>query len=248
MGVPLPEDLERYAADHTGPVSPLFEEIERETREKTQRPGMLTGRVEGTFLRMLVGISGAHRVVDIGTFTGYSALMMAEGLPEDGVLITCEIAEAHAAIARRFFARSPHGRKIRLEIGPALGTLRRIKDGTVDFVFIDADKGSYILYYEESLRILRPGGLIVADNALWGGRVLSPRDDDERSIASFNRRVREDGRVEKVLLTVRDGVYLIRKTGPGSQGRKFPAAAAAVRGGESRSPAGHRKKRGRSKP
>jgi caffeoyl-CoA O-methyltransferase len=211
MGVPLPEDLERYAAEHTGPVSPLLEEIERETRERTGHPGMLTGRVEGTFLRMLVGISGARRVVDIGTFTGYSALMMAEGLPEDGLLITCEIVEAHADMARRFFARSPHGRKIRLAIGPAIGTLRGIEDRSVDFVFIDADKGSYTLYYEESLRILKPGGLVVADNAFWHGRVLSPRDDDDRAIASFNRTVREDERVEKVLLTVRDGIYLIRK-------------------------------------
>lgn len=215
MDVPPPEDLERYAADYTGPVSKLLEELERETRERTGHPGMLTGRVEGTFLRMLVGISGARRVVDIGTFTGYSALMMAEGLPEDGLLITCEILEAHAEMARRFIARSPHGRKIRLAIGPAVETLRGIEGGSVDLVFIDADKGSYTLYYEESLRILKPGGLVVADNALWHGRVLAPRDDDARAIASFNRTVREDQSVEKVLLTVRDGIYLIRKRRPG---------------------------------
>lgn len=207
----LPEELTRYIEDHAGPVSPLLEELERETREKTRNPGMLTGRVEGAFLRMLVGVLGARKVLEIGTFTGYGALMMAEGLPADGELITCDVSREYASFAQRFFDRSPHGKKIRLALGPAAGTLRGIPDGSVDFVFIDADKESYPAYYEESIRVLRGGGVIAVDNALWSGRVLSPEDGDSRAIALFNRRVREDDRVEKVMLPVRDGVYLIRK-------------------------------------
>jgi caffeoyl-CoA O-methyltransferase len=207
----LPEELARYVEGNVGPVSPLLEELERETRKRTGRPGMLTGRVEGAFLRMLVQLSGAKNVVEIGTFTGYSALMMAEGLPADGELITCEVSGEYASIARKYFDRSPHGRKIRLALGPASETLRGVPDGSVDFVFIDADKGSYSLYYEESIRILRGGGLIAADNVLWYGRVLSPEDDDSRAIVSFNRKAMSDDRVEKVMLPVRDGVYLIRK-------------------------------------
>jgi caffeoyl-CoA O-methyltransferase len=207
----LPEDLERYIEEHVGPVSPLLEELERWTKEETGRPGMLTGRVEGALLRMLVRITGARRVVEIGCFTGYSALMMAEGLPEDGELVTCEILEEYASIAQGYFDRSPHGKKIRLALAPALETLGGIADGSVDFVFIDADKELYPLYYEESVRILRSGGVIAADNVLWYGRVLSPQDEDSRAIVSFNRIVRQDGRVEKVMLPVRDGVYLIRK-------------------------------------
>ena len=207
----FPEDLERYIEEHVGPVSPLLEELERETREKTGHPGMLTGKVEGAFLRMLVRVSGARKVVEIGTFTGYAALMMAEGLPEDGDLVTCDVSEEYASIAQRYFDRSPHGKKIRLVLGPAAGTLRGIPDGTVDFVFIDADKESYPAYYEESVRILRSGGLIAVDNVLWSGRVLSPEDGESRAIAFFNSTVQNDDRVEKVMLPVRDGVYLVRK-------------------------------------
>lgn len=211
MEMYLPEELARYVEENVGPVSPLLEELERETRERTGRPGMLTGRVEGSFLRMLVRLSGAKKIVEIGTFTGYSALMMAEGLPADGELVTCEVFGEYASIARKYFDRSPHGRKIRLVLGPAVETLGGISDESVDFVFIDADKEGYSLYYEESVRILRGGGLIAADNVLWYGRVLSPEDDDSRAIVSFNRRVMSDARVEKVMLTLRDGVYLIRK-------------------------------------
>ena len=207
----LPEGLRRYVEEHVGPVPPLLEELERETRASTDSPGMLTGRVEGTFLRMLVRLSGARKVLEIGTFTGYSALLMAEGLPADGELVTCEISGEHAALAQRYFDRSPEGRKIRLALGPAADTLRGITDGSVDFVFIDADKERYPFYYEESFRVLRSGGLIAVDNVLWYGRVLSPEDEASRAIVEFNRRVMGDDRVEKVMLPVRDGVYLIRK-------------------------------------
>ncbi len=207
------KDIEHYIKKHSSPLSGLLRDLEKETREKTDMPEMLTGKVEGRLLQMLVRISGARRIVEIGTFTGFSALMMAEGLPEDGKLITCEISEKYARIARRYFKRSPLGKKISLELGPALDTLRRLSDESTDFVFIDADKTSYPDYYSESMRILKKDGLIAVDNVLWSGRVLDPQDDDSRSIARLNEQVRKDRRVEQVMLTVRDGVYLIRKKG-----------------------------------
>ena len=207
----LPKPVERYVHKQTSPESRLLRELERETHETTQYPQMLTGRVEGRLLKMLVHISGARKVLEIGTFTGYSALLMAEGLPDHGELITCEISRQCAAVARKYFKRSPHGHKIRLRPGPAMKTIQKIPDESIDFVFIDADKPSYPRYYDESVRILKRGGIIAADNALWNGQVLDPVDEDSRAIALFNSKVKSDRRVEKVLLTVRDGVYLIRK-------------------------------------
>lgn len=207
----LPEEIERYAAEHSDPVSPLLEELERETLEKTPHPQMLSGRVEDTFLQMLIKIAGAKRIVEVGTFTGYSALMMAEGLPDDGELTTLEIQQGYADIAQKYFDRNPHGYKIKLVVGPALDNLRTIPDESIDFVFIDADKISYASYYQQSIRILKRGGLVAVDNTLWEGTVLSPDDDDSRAIAFFNDVVKRDDRVEKVMLTVRDGIYLIRK-------------------------------------
>jgi caffeoyl-CoA O-methyltransferase len=209
----VPEEIEKYITEHTSDVPALLDELERETIKTMEEARMLTGAVEARLLQLLVKISGAAKVVEIGTFTGYSALMMAEGLPEDGELVTCEISEEHAAFARRYFMRSPHAGKIHLKVGPALETLSGIADESVDFIFIDADKTSYPLYYRESLRILRKGGLMAADNALWGGKVLHPDDADSSGVARFNEMVKEDRGVEKVILTVRDGVYLIRKKG-----------------------------------
>jgi caffeoyl-CoA O-methyltransferase len=202
----LARSIERYAQEHTSPVEELLEKLEEETYEKMEYPQMLTGKVEGRLLQMLVQVSRSKKVVEIGTFTGYSALMMAAGLPENGELVTCEISRECAQIARRYFKKSAYGRKIQLRLGPARDTL-----SSVDFVFIDADKPSYALYYEESIRILRKGGLIAVDNVLWSGGVLKPDDNDSRAIDSLNKRIKEDRRVEKVMLTIRDGVYLIRK-------------------------------------
>jgi caffeoyl-CoA O-methyltransferase len=207
----FPEDLERYAHEHTTEPPEYLEELERETKARMPASQMLTGRVEGTLLRMLVEISAARRVVDVGTYTGYSALMMAEGLPPEGELVTCEISEEAAEFARVFIDRSPHASKITLRLGPAIDTLKEMADGSVDFVFIDADKICYAAYYEESLRILRKGGLIAVDNVFWSGRVLKPGDKDTRAIVAFNERVKSDDTVEKVMLSVRDGVYLIRR-------------------------------------
>jgi caffeoyl-CoA O-methyltransferase len=211
---PIPDDvIAAYVEDHTDPLPPLLEELIRETRRQTGRLHWCVGRAEGKLLQMLVAISGARKVVEVGTFTGFSALLMAEALPEDGRLITCESQPAFARIAQQFFDRSPHGHKIRLELGPAMESLTRMADGVMDFVFIDADKTAYADYYEEALRILTSGGLVLADNVFWRGKIFkaSLTNQNARAIAAFNDKVGSDRRVEKVMLAVRDGCYLIRK-------------------------------------
>jgi caffeoyl-CoA O-methyltransferase len=208
----VPKPIEDYCLAHTSPTDPLLEELAGYTRAHCKMPQMLTGPVEGTFLRMLVQTSGARRILEIGTFTGYSALSMAAGLPDDGELVTCDIDPDTNAIARSFWARSPHGGKISPRLGPALDTLATLPvDPAFDFVFIDADKENYLKYYETILPRLRPGGLIAADNTLWSGKVLDPREPSDHAIVAFNDQVSRDPRVEHVLLSVRDGVLLIRK-------------------------------------
>jgi caffeoyl-CoA O-methyltransferase len=207
----VPEAIDAYAAAHTVPAPELLQELAAETRAKTSAPQMMVGDIEGRFLQLLVQLGGCKRVVEVGTFTGYSALMMAEGLPDGGELVTCELLEAHAEIARRYFAKSPHGKKIKLRLGPAIDTLRSLPAAETDLIFLDADKTGYPDYYEEGLRLLRPGGLLVADNVLWSGKVLDPKDDDTRALVAVADRARKDPRVTPVMLTVRDGLLLARK-------------------------------------
>jgi len=165
---------------------------------------MQVGRVEGTFLKMLVAIAGARRVLEIGTFTGYSALCMAEALPDDGELHTLDRDPEATRVARSFFDKSPHGKKIRLHLGDALDSLRALPaDATFDLVFIDADKERYTDYFEAVLPLLRKGGLVVADNTLWSGRVLAPTSETDRAIVRFNDHVMNDPRVENVLFDPR---------------------------------------------
>jgi len=205
------KEAEEYARDHTTPMSELLDEVEYFTLTRTLYPSMLTGRVEGRFLQLAVQLSGAYYIVDIGTFTGYSALAMAEVLPDKGEILTIEHNPDHAMVAQDFFDRSPSGYKINLQIGEALEILKALPDEKTDLVFIDADKLNYSAYYRESMRILLVGGLILADNALWYGRIFDPEDDESRAIADFNELVNTDNRVEKLFLTIRDGIYLIRK-------------------------------------
>lgn len=205
------KEAEEYASDHTTPLSPLLEELEYFTLTNTAFPSMLTGRVEGRFLQLAAQLSGAEKVVEIGTFTGYSALAMAEVLPDGGRIVTIEHNPDHARLAQGFFDRSPSGPKITLRLGEALEILKTLPDAKTDLVFIDADKQNYSAYYRESMRILRNGGLILADNALWYGRIFDPKDDESRAMADFNDLVKADNRAEKLFLTIRDGIYLIRK-------------------------------------
>jgi Predicted O-methyltransferase len=206
----IDQAIEQYAHDHTKPESELFRRLREETFREMQYPQMQVGRLEGQFLKMLVRLNGARRVLEIGMFTGYSALMMAEGLPDDGHLITCDVNPKAEAIARRYFAESKHGHKIEIRMGPALETIKTITE-PIDFVFIDADKTNYLNYYEAVMPLVRSGGLIVADNVLWSGRVLNPEDADTHAIVAFNERVQQDPRVANVCLTVRDGMMLAWK-------------------------------------
>jgi caffeoyl-CoA O-methyltransferase len=202
--------LEDYAIAHSQAPSPLLQELQAYTYEHCNNPQMVTGPLEAAFLRMLVRLIGARRVLEIGMFTGYSALAMAEALPAGGELISCEIDHEHYAIANSFFDRSPHGDKIRAVLGPALETLDTIT-GPFDLVFLDADKENYLQYYEKTMPLLRPGALLVADNTLWSGRVLDPKRDTDHALVAFNQHLMNDHRVENVLLTVRDGMMLARK-------------------------------------
>lgn len=206
----VPEAIENYAAAHADPVSPLLDELRLVTHEKMKWPQMQVGRVEGALLRMVVRMIGAKSVLEIGMFTGYSALCMAEALPDDGKLVTCDIDPEAEKIAKSFFARSPHGKKIDVRIAPALETIATLK-GPLDLVFIDADKTSYAAYFDAVFPLVRKGGLIIADNTLWSGKVLDPQTDDAHAIVAYNAKVAADTRVAKVLLTVRDGMLFSQK-------------------------------------
>jgi caffeoyl-CoA O-methyltransferase len=198
--------IEKYVERFTTPHDPLLAELSEETARDLGMSQMLTGPVAGRFLELLVWVSQPKRVVEIGTFSGHSALSMAAALPEGGRIDACEIDPERAAFAQRYFDRSPHGSKITLHVGPALETLDRL-DGAFDFVFIDADKEGYVDYYDAVLPRLAERGLIVADNTLWSGRVV----DEPSPIAAFNEHVAADPRSVQVLLSVRDGMTLIRR-------------------------------------
>jgi caffeoyl-CoA O-methyltransferase len=205
------EEIEWYAEEHTTPPTALLAALAEETRATLRSPQMLTGPVEGRLLEMLVYAGGARRVLEIGTYSGYAALSMAAALPPGGHIDTCEIEERHAEVARRYIAQSPYADRIAVHLGPALETIAGL-EGSFDFVFIDADKENYVNYYEAVLPRLGERGLIAADNTLWSGRVLDQADQSEgtRAIREFNEHVRADSRVTSVMLTVRDGVTLIR--------------------------------------
>jgi caffeoyl-CoA O-methyltransferase len=211
MAFIVSEEIDRYAEEHTTPPDELLSALAEETRASLRLPQMLTGTVEGRLLEMLVWASSARRVLELGTYSGYSSLSMAPALPEGGRIDTCEISEEHAEVARRYIDQSPYADRITVHLGPALETIQRL-EGEFDLVFIDADKENYVNYYEAVLPRLAERGLIAADNTLWSGRVLDEADDSEgtRAIKTFNEHVRNDSRVVSVMLSVRDGVTLIR--------------------------------------
>jgi caffeoyl-CoA O-methyltransferase len=204
------EGLERYAVEHSTRDQELFRRLEEETRSTTTAPGMMVGPLEGQFLGWLVWLSQAREVLEIGTFTGYSSVSMALSLPEGGRITSLDVNEETTAAARRYAEEAGVADRIDYRVGPAIETLQQL-DGPFDMVFIDADKESYVDYYEAALPKLSEHGFIVADNVLWSGRVLE--DDGEEStkaIKRFNDHVANDDRVICVMLTVRDGMTLIR--------------------------------------
>jgi caffeoyl-CoA O-methyltransferase len=212
MSFIVPEEIEAYAAAHTTPPEELLAELAEETKATLRSPQMLTGPIEGRLLELLVHGIKARRVLELGTYSGYSSLSMAAGLAEGGHVDTCEVDEKHAEVARRYIGRSRYADRITVHLGPALETIERL-GGEFDFVFIDADKQNYGAYYEALLPRLAPHGLMAIDNTLWSGRVLDESDDSEdtRAIRELNDRIAADERVVAVQLTVRDGVTMIRR-------------------------------------
>jgi caffeoyl-CoA O-methyltransferase len=206
------EDVEKYAAAHTTPVAELFERLAAETREKSDSPQMMVGLLEGRFLEFLVRQAQPRLVLELGTFTGWSSISMAFGLPEGGRVVTCDVNEETTAIARRYAEEAGVADRIDYRLGPGLEAIASL-DGPFDLVFIDADKPNYINYYEAVLPKLADGGFVIADNVLWSGRVADESNQDENTLAirAFNDHVMADKRVVCVMLTVRDGMTLIRK-------------------------------------
>lgn len=205
--------IDAYAAAVSLPETSTRRALREETERTMEFARMLVGPLEGAFLHMMTRLVQATRVLEIGMFTGYSALCFAEALPDQGRVITCDVDVASAAVARRFFAQSPHGRKIEIRMGPALETMAGLT-GPFDLIFIDADKLNYVNYYRRALELLSPRGVILIDNVLWDGDVLVEPPPDERTAAiqELNRVVRADTRVSAVLATIRDGIWIITPT------------------------------------
>ena len=207
------EKISEYIKNHTSDEDLLMYALNRETHLKTVYPNMLSGKVQGKFLEMVVQMLQPKRILEIGTFTGYSALAMAKALQKDGLLYTIDNNEEIESFARRFFQQAEYGNKIRFLLGDALMLIPKL-DETFDLVFIDAEKAQYPDYYEASLKKLRKGGFILADNVLWGGKVVFTEknpDKETLGIRKFNDFVKQDSRVEQVMLSIRDGLLLIRK-------------------------------------
>lgn len=209
------EELERYIARHSSDEDPLLAELESESNQRVVQPQMVSGHVQGKFLEMLTRMISPRRVLEIGTFTGYATLCFAAGMPEDGIIDTVEIEDELEGIQSEFFARSPHAQKIRRHTGSALDVVPGLGE-CYDLVFIDGDKREYPDYYRMLLDggLVHSGSYILADNILWYGKVaepnIKPSDLQTRGIVEFNQMVKDDPRVENVIIPIRDGINLIR--------------------------------------
>ncbi len=204
-------EIEAYAEAHSTPESEVCRRLREETFHSIDCPQMVVGPLEGAFLKMMTQLVGAKRVLEIGTFTGYSALCFAEALPPDGQVLTCDIDPETTEFAKKYWAQSSVGGKIEARVAPALETLDGLA-GPFDVIFIDADKINYVIYYQRCLDLLAPKGVMLIDNVLWNGDVVShpPRDDSTAAIQDLNRVVVADKRVTSVLVTIRDGVMVVR--------------------------------------
>jgi predicted O-methyltransferase YrrM len=214
--VALTDRLQDYVRTHSLREPPLLGELRAETA-KLPGAGMQISPEQGQFMALLVELIGARRTLEVGTFTGYSSLVVALALPADGRLIACDVSEEYTAVARRYWAKAGVADKIELRLAPATETLDRLlasgQAGSFDFAFIDADKGNYTAYYERCLTLLRQGGLLAVDNVLWSGDVADPKvkDEDTQAIRAINDRIAADQRVSMSLLPIGDGLTLARK-------------------------------------
>ena len=201
--------IAEYTESFTSEESGLVQRLLLSSKENMEHVDMLSGRQVGTLLRLLVQMSGAKRVLEIGTFTGYSALMMAEVMPDDGELITIELNGHYSQVSDKFLNEPPFEDKIYQILGNALEIIPRM-EGEFDLIFLDADKINYPKYFQVCKKKLKIGGILVIDNVLWGGKVLDPHDEKEKAIHKMNEMIREDQHVEQVMLPVRDGVTILR--------------------------------------
>jgi len=209
----IDEKLNDYCLLHTEDEDEVLKELQRETHLKVMSPRMLSGHLQGSWLSFLSKVVKPDLILEIGTYTGYSAICLAKGLSEKGKLITIDVNEETESIAKKYFLKSGFENKIDFVLGDAKQVIPTIKE-QLDMVFIDADKRNYSLYYDLVIDKVRPGGLIIADNVLWSGKILDldkNKDADTVAIHQFNEKMKNDGRIEKILLPLRDGLFVIRK-------------------------------------
>ena len=208
----ISEELQNLLLKYCEPEDALLQHIDRETHLKVLLPRMLSGHYQGRVLSLLSKMNSPKRILEVGTYTGYATLCLAEGLSEDGLIYTLDINAELEDMVRGNFAKSPLDDKIRYIIGDAQQSIKALSDETFDLVFIDADKKNNGTYYDLVFDQVRPGGIIIVDNVLWSGKILSnAQDQDTKNISNFNHRVAADQRVEKLILPVRDGLLIIRK-------------------------------------
>jgi caffeoyl-CoA O-methyltransferase len=203
--------INQYISDHTSSFLSVLDELERETYLKVMLPHMISGKEQGLFLKMMVQISKSKNVLEIGTFTGYAALCIAAGLPDNGTITALEINPELEEIIRKYFVKAKLEHKLNLMIGDGLESIATL-NGPFDLVFIDADKQRYSLYYDAIFDLVSPGGIILADNVLWSGKVVEPNPNkDTQAILDFNKKIQDDPRVQNTIIPMRDGIMMIRK-------------------------------------
>ena len=205
------ENINKYCKEHTVSDNSLLSELERYTWDNEDVPQMISGQMVGKFLQSIIRMIAAQKIVEVGTFTGYSALQMAEAIPLAGEIHTCELMKKHTETAQSFFDKSDYGKKITIHQGPALESLETLKVGDFDMAFIDADKSNYLEYYKRCLVLIRAGGVIILDNMLWSGSVIDPKDDDSQALRKTGDYIQEDTRVFNMLFPIRDGLMLCIK-------------------------------------
>lgn len=206
--------IEEYILSHIDPEPELLKRMTREAHVKLLRPRMISGNIQGRLLKVLTSMLMPQNVLEIGTFTGYSALCIAEGAPDTSKIVTIEIDDEMESFIRKYLQESEYGHKIELKIGDALKLMQAYENNYFDLIFIDANKRDYCDYYDVAFDKLRKGGVILADNTLWNGKVIDQKfqnDDQTKGVLKFNNQIKEDTRIEKVILPIRDGLTIIRK-------------------------------------
>ena len=204
-------NIEDYCLKYSNKESNLLLDLKEYTFKKEKAPQMISGPMVGSLLNMLIKISNAKKILEIGMFTGYSALNIAENLPDDGEIHTCEIMDRHIKTADNFFKKSPHYKKFIIHKGDALDSLEKFKINMFDFAFIDGDKINYINYYNRCMQIVKKNGIIVLDNMLWGGSVLNPKDEESKTLNKLAQIINDDNRNINMLLPIRDGLMICIK-------------------------------------